>query len=324
MPFYVKRYAIATILSGCGLMPATGQAQLVSDVTGTIDLRLDPFFDTRPQWSEAESAWVEAPNEGQHETYPVTLSNQTVSINGDSYYSTGGLSLIDFQYDSSNAGKSRFDIHAHGVTEGADGGGGGLAALGAQLTLTKAAYYRFEADVLGTPWLYEVSFNGRSADAWYDDFGIYGGTFPLTYQGGNPMPSGWGTYLDQGILQAGVYDLSVAALAGLDHYGNGLGSEGKARLSLYLLGDVNLDGLVGIADLDVVLTHWGQSVLPGDLESGDLNGDGTIGLADLDVILSGWSADVRTNPEPSSATIAFVLGTSLIASRRVTARKPTL
>ncbi len=57
-------------------------------------------------------------------------------------------------------------------------------------------------------------------------------------------------------------------------------------------GDLNADGLVGSADLDIVRANWGQSVEPGDLLAGDPSGDGTVGSADLDIVRANWGAGV--------------------------------
>ena len=49
-----------------------------------------------------------------------------------------------------------------------------------------------------------------------------------------------------------------------------------------LPGDIDGDGVVGPADLGMILSFWGQ---PG---KGDLNGDGTTNAADLGMILANW------------------------------------
>ena len=51
-----------------------------------------------------------------------------------------------------------------------------------------------------------------------------------------------------------------------------------------LPGDLNDDGLVSSADLDIVRSHWGETVTAGDLSMGDASGDGTVNSADLDVV----------------------------------------
>ena len=49
--------------------------------------------------------------------------------------------------------------------------------------------------------------------------------------------------------------------------------------------DLNGDGIVGFADLALLLSQWGQTC-SGCPE--DVNGDGSIGFQDLSVVLSNW------------------------------------
>ena len=76
-------------------------------------------------------------------------------------------------------------------------------------------------------------------------------------------------------------------------------------------GDLNGDGSVGSADLDIVRANWGATVTPGDLAMGDPSGDGTVGSADLDVVRANWGASLPATavPEPGAVvlmiTIAF-------------------
>lgn len=53
------------------------------------------------------------------------------------------------------------------------------------------------------------------------------------------------------------------------------------------VGDYNGDGLVGPADLSILLGFWGP-LLPATPPGIDLNGDGNIGPADLSVLLGAW------------------------------------
>jgi hypothetical protein len=46
--------------------------------------------------------------------------------------------------------------------------------------------------------------------------------------------------------------------------------------------DLNGDGVVGAADLAILLSQWGGS------GSGDLNGDGIVGGPDMAALLSVW------------------------------------
>lgn len=51
------------------------------------------------------------------------------------------------------------------------------------------------------------------------------------------------------------------------------------------LGDLNRDAAIDIADLAILLSHFGASAPP---ESGDLDGDGTVSLSDLALLLANF------------------------------------
>lgn len=70
-------------------------------------------------------------------------------------------------------------------------------------------------------------------------------------------------------------------------------------------GDLNGDGLVGSADLDIVRGNWGATVIPGDLARGDISADGCVGSADLDAVRVNWGAARSTAavPEPQTALL---------------------
>ncbi len=57
-----------------------------------------------------------------------------------------------------------------------------------------------------------------------------------------------------------------------------------------LVGDLDGNSYVGLTDMSIVLSHWNQSVPPGDLLSGDPSGNGTVGIEDLNIVLSNWNA----------------------------------
>ena len=63
-----------------------------------------------------------------------------------------------------------------------------------------------------------------------------------------------------------------------------------------LPGDLNEDGFVGSADLDIVRANWGATVTPGT--SGDADGDGVVNSGDLDVVRANWGAGGVAVPEP--------------------------
>ncbi len=83
-----------------------------------------------------------------------------------------------------------------------------------------------------------------------------------------------------------------------------------------LPGDLNGDGLVGSADLDIVRGNWGQSVEAGCLSCGDPSGDGLVGSADLDIVRANWGATAAAAvPEPGGLVL-LVIGMVLAASAR--------
>ncbi|MEZ6192262.1 MAG: hypothetical protein R3C45_13365 [Phycisphaerales bacterium] len=57
-------------------------------------------------------------------------------------------------------------------------------------------------------------------------------------------------------------------------------------------GDLNFDLFVGISDLNIILGNWNQTVLPGDYASGDIDGDGFVGIADLNAVLGNWNYQI--------------------------------
>ena len=90
----------------------------------------------------------------------------------------------------------------------------------------------------------------------------------------------------------------------------------------YLPGDLNGDGMVGSADLDLVRGNWGETCTPGDFAFGDATGDGTVNSADLDLVRMNWgrgTPTVATVPEPALAVGILTLlfwGTCFHRERR--------
>jgi probable HAF family extracellular repeat protein len=83
-------------------------------------------------------------------------------------------------------------------------------------------------------------------------------------------------------------------------------------------GDLDGDGFVGIADLNIVLGSWNQSVPPGDA-LGDPSGDGFVGIEDLNTVLGNWNAGTppsveasSTVPEPGVISILTIGGLTLL------------
>ena len=68
-----------------------------------------------------------------------------------------------------------------------------------------------------------------------------------------------------------------------------------------IAGDMDGDNFVGSSDLDAIRAHWGETVVPGCLESGDATGDGRVASDDLDRVRENWGegCGAAAVPEPS-------------------------
>ena len=85
-------------------------------------------------------------------------------------------------------------------------------------------------------------------------------------------------------------------------------------------GDLNGDGYVGSADLDIVRANWGQTVEVGCLLCGDPSEDGMVGSADLDIVRANWGATSAATaiPEPTSCVLLLASGIAGLLLRRRT------
>ncbi len=91
-------------------------------------------------------------------------------------------------------------------------------------------------------------------------------------------------------------------------------------------GDLDGDGFVGIADLNIVLGAWNQSVTPDG--PADPSGDGFVGIEDLNAVLGNWNAGTPPDiavPEPG--TLASLVGVLALmgyrGNRQADARRRT-
>ena len=95
----------------------------------------------------------------------------------------------------------------------------------------------------------------------------------------------------------------------------------RVTVTVVLPGDVDGDGFVGSADLDLVRGNWNQSTRPGDFAAGDLSGDGFVGSADLDILRNAWNDHI---PEPASvpepSTAVFLAAALVLLFRHPTKR----
>ena len=67
-------------------------------------------------------------------------------------------------------------------------------------------------------------------------------------------------------------------------------SDAVDAVTMLIEGDLDGDGRVGSADLDVVRGNWGAGVKAKSRLLGDANGDGKVGSDDLDVVRANWGA----------------------------------
>jgi hypothetical protein len=99
---------------------------------------------------------------------------------------------------------------------------------------------------------------------------------------------------------------------------------GYGTIADRLSGDLDLDGFVGITDLNIILSNWNRTVPKGDWRQGDIAGvgDGFIGVSDLTVVLSHWNTGIpplgtaTLAPEPSAAWL-ISLGASTLSTIRM-------
>ncbi len=85
-----------------------------------------------------------------------------------------------------------------------------------------------------------------------------------------------------------------------------------------VVGDLDGDGFVGIADLNIVLGNWNQNVTAGDPSVGDPSGDGFVGIEDLNTVLGNWNAGTppTANAVPEPASLALFGFSAMVTLRR--------
>ncbi len=85
-----------------------------------------------------------------------------------------------------------------------------------------------------------------------------------------------------------------------------------------ITGDLDADGFVGIADLNIVLANWNQST-PLANPQADPSNDNFVGIADLNIVLGNWNAGSpapTTIPEPATCALIFLAAPALLTRRR--------
>jgi hypothetical protein len=185
------------------------------------------------------------------------------------------------------------------------------------------------------------------------DYNITGGTQETEFGGaGNPTDllvatgdiniGAVGTLLDfrpvQG-MAAGTYTLmqttggtvngTFASVTDLGIYDDLVGVQYTATTVTFTLdrdlifGDLNFDGFVGIADLNIVLGNWNQNIEANLWGAGDPTGDGFVGIADLNAVLGSWNLGTPPTvaealamvPEPTTGILLLCGGAAAFLRR---------
>ncbi len=160
------------------------------------------------------------------------------------------------------------------------------------------------------------------------------------------VPALGGVYGDRNqnsLLDAGDLDMLFDSVAGPLNLAYDLTTDGQVNsddISYWLhtlasseFGDADLDGTVGLDDLQILGDHWGSAVT--SWAQADFNGDGAVDLADLQILGDHWgfgaSADTALSfdsalqamglpvPEPAGMAFAF-LSLTLVCPRRLRRR----
>ncbi len=80
-----------------------------------------------------------------------------------------------------------------------------------------------------------------------------------------------------------------------------------------LTGDLDSDGFVGIADLNLILGNWNQAVPPAN-PLADPSDDNFVGIEDLNVVLGNWNAGTPPAPPEASALVPEPTSLALLAA----------
>jgi hypothetical protein len=73
-------------------------------------------------------------------------------------------------------------------------------------------------------------------------------------------------------------------------------------------GDANLDGVVDVADLGILASHWQAA---GAWSAGDFDYSGFVNVADLGLLASNWQAGTSLSPAPPNAVATALAGLGL-------------
>ncbi|MEZ6192041.1 MAG: PEP-CTERM sorting domain-containing protein [Phycisphaerales bacterium] len=140
------------------------------------------------------------------------------------------------------------------------------------------------------------------------------GSFPLSV--GGPLPSVSHNGL---VARVTVLNDPGATIDGTVFFSADGVTSYDIQYTSMLMGDLNSDGFVGIADLNIVLGNWNQNVTPGDPTLGDPSGDGFVGITDLNKVLGNWNAGTPPTaaavPEPATLGMIALGGLAMLRRR---------
>ena len=173
---------------------------------------------------------------------------------------------------------------------------------------------------------YNINFTGPGSIT-VDSSGIIA-PFKIDTGGGNYVwtnlePITYEEVWEAGILQANGLDVNSGRSFDEFFMVEGeLGSDDYKLISLLttgFAGDVNEDGQVDVADLNIIGVNW--QMMDKTRAEGDLNGDGNVDVADLNILALDWQMGVAAAaavPEPSTVTLLLValLGSCGILRKR--------
>jgi PEP-CTERM motif len=142
------------------------------------------------------------------------------------------------------------------------------------------------------------------------------GSFPLSV--GGPLPA---TAFNGLVSRITVLNDPAATIDGIVYISaDGITATGVPFTTpVGITGDLDGDGFVGIADLNIVLGAWNQNVPPGN-PLADPSGDGFVGIDDLNTVLGNWNAGTppAASAVPEPATLGLIaLGGLAVLRRRV-------